>query len=301
MRIENSNNSIRTREMIKLNRSRAPSIGSKVIINIGTLHQTNNHASSSTAAIRIFSETIEGSRNNYHSVKINDVYLDGSLPQYSIAFFEPGINTQLIYRGDHFVDVTPSVFTFTDPELTSSGFPGIIFRSQTKENKNSNIRLELNKYDGNKNLGFAFNTTGASVFDSCIIYIKIDDYSTGLNPLVQLANLDLRNYSKLIFEFSEGYCDNYAIALPNIIKDATSEIIIRNSTLRANKAGVAVIYSNSDIILDNVTLINDGVTAPISSATGINVIVKDVYANSLTVDPNVTELVELITRDTNVQ
>ena len=303
MRIENSNTSFRTNSAKLAGHADAPSIDTYVNIKVKNLYQTNNDVTNQNGAVKLAEGFIENSNNNFHTINVDNFEIDGSLTQFSIQFFAPGIDSYLEYRGRKIEDKTPIRILTTDPYTGIFPYTGITLSPGPRTTFNSTIKLNLEEYKGNKPLGANFTYADGSpmVYDSCVIHFSIDDYRTGENPLVHLRSIDLKNNSKLILEFKDGLCDNYAISLAGVTKDATSEIIIRNSTLRANKTGVAVIYSNSDIILDNVTLINDGVTAPISSNVPINVTVKDAYANSLTVDPNVTELVEPITRDTNVK
>ena len=59
--------------------------------------------------------------------------------------------------------------------------------------------------------------------------------------------------------------------------------------------------NGSNVYLKNAFLLNDGLSAPITSSSAQNINCMNTFTNSLIVDPNVTELIQPIIRDANVQ
>ncbi|MCB0451130.1 MAG: hypothetical protein KDC97_13525, partial [Confluentibacter sp.] len=80
----------------------------------------------------------------------------------------------------------------------------------------------------------------------------------------------------------------YSTPISNFNTDATTTVNI-SGKYTVQKTGMPVIYTNSDIYLENAQLINDGVTPAIIAGSAITVYVRgDLYMNSDSIHPNVT-------------
>ena len=82
-------------------------------------------------------------------------------------------------------------------------------------------------------------------------------------------------------------------------------MILKNAKIKTTRAGFPCIIlgnnQNNRIALKDLTLINDGTVSPImiNSANPENITIQNVKSNSLITDPNIVEVGQSITRNSN--
>lgn len=177
----------------------------------------------------------------------------------------------------------------------------------------SNIDIDVEKQTtGRCNfvLSGALPSTNFSLVNENII-VNIGKATSTLYNNIRLYNNDTKaiNLINTKLTIVGDYTANAqtSVVMYNINLDANSSITFKGR-FKTDKAGGNVVFLRNitgvganNIIFEDCTFINDGTAAAIgSTVAGQNVKIKNCYANSLIVSANVTELVELITKDADV-
>lgn len=188
---------------------------------------------------------------------------------------------------------------------------GYIFSISQGIRNGTNFNLELNNVKAN---GFGGLIQLSHSPQNAVIYVKINGVFEKGIPLFTNGFQSAQNCKVIIDMNVECYTSMglYLSAEPDGSANNnihSSNQIVVTGRIKTRYTGMSCISigtgsgasnnTNGTILLKDLTLINDGTVSPIMCAVPENVVIQNVKTNSLITDPNIVEIGESITRNTN--
>lgn len=192
----------------------------------------------------------------------------------------------------------------TDPEITypqwiqagtnNGDFRSLIDFTVSSQGFNQSY-FNLNFKNIDSDLPFKIGGVGTNT----VVRLEIDNAIFSKTRAIQISNSGLNNTTYII-DFKNVTCTNsHCISI--LSTNAKNHTVIIKGKIKTTAAGKPVIFSNQNLVLQDLVMINDGTVPAISATTPINVFCTNVSTNTLLSDSDVTELIQPITRNSNVK